>query len=77
MSTGLTDSDRRKSNLQLTFALHEAGILMMRQNLRRRNPNASENEISRLLQAWLENQPLLGERVKVLEASGADHDFSS
>jgi len=77
MSTDLTNSELRKSNLQLTFALHEAGILMMQQNLRRRHPDATEDEICKRLQFWLEDQPLLGERVKVEATSGADHDLST
>ena len=37
----------------LVFDLNEAGVELMRQNLRRRHPNASEAEIRRRLVAWL------------------------
>lgn len=60
MSTGLTSSERRKSNLQLTFALHEAGVSMMKQNLLRRHPDATEAERSEMPRAWLQDTPLLG-----------------
>ena len=42
MSSDATDLERLKRNLQLTFELHEAGMMMMRQNLRRRFPDEAE-----------------------------------
>ncbi|MFT5323114.1 MAG: hypothetical protein ACI8P0_000960 [Planctomycetaceae bacterium] len=60
MSTDLTNSDRMKRNLQITFDLHEAGVSMMKQNLLRRHPDATEAERSEMLRAWLQDTPLLG-----------------
>ena len=60
MSTNLTNSDRIKRNLQMTFDLHEAGVSMMKQNLLRRHPEATEAERSEMLRAWLQDTPLLG-----------------
>jgi hypothetical protein len=41
----------------LTFDLHRAGKDMMRQNLRRRYPEVSDEEIQVKLIAWLKNRP--------------------
>ena len=41
----------------LTFDLHRAGKDMMRQNLRRKYPEATEEEIQAKLLAWLRNRP--------------------
>ena len=43
--------------LELAIELHEAGVVLMRQNLRRRRPDASEGEIDELLKAWLQERP--------------------
>jgi hypothetical protein len=43
--------------LRLTFDLHEAGVQMMRQNLRRRLPGAQDAEIEARLSAWLHERP--------------------
>jgi Rv0078B-related antitoxin len=48
---------RLVENLRLTFDLHEAGVDMMRQNLRRRFPGALEEEIEARLSAWLHDRP--------------------
>jgi len=47
------DADRYRENAETTAILMEAGIALMRQNLRRRYPQASEAEIDALLNAWL------------------------
>jgi hypothetical protein len=39
--------------------LSETGILIMKQNLRRRYPQASEREISDRLAAWIEKRPFV------------------
>jgi hypothetical protein len=51
------DAARLVKNLRLTFDLHEAGVEMMRQNLRRRFPDAEEAEIEARLSAWLHERP--------------------
>ncbi len=60
MSLDMTEPERMKRNLQMTFALHEAGVAMMKQNLLRRHPDATDAERSEMLRAWLQDTPLLG-----------------
>lgn len=43
--------------LLTTVELHETGVALMRQNLRRRFPEASEAEVERRLVAWLRTRP--------------------
>ena len=43
--------------LRTTLALFEAGVEMMRQNLRRQFPDADESEIRERLTAWLRHRP--------------------
>ena len=49
----VTAADR----LRMTLDLAEAGIDMMRENLRRRHPRADGVELERLLVAWLQERP--------------------
>ncbi len=42
--------------LQAAFDLYEAAERLMRQNLRRRHPGAPDDEIERMLDAWLESR---------------------
>jgi len=37
--------------------LHEVGVAVMRQNLRRRHPDATQSRIEQLLSAWLHTRP--------------------
>ena len=41
----------------LTLELHEAGKDMMRQNLRRKYPEARDEDIQAQILAWLRNRP--------------------
>jgi hypothetical protein len=43
--------------LRQALELHEDGVAIMRRNLRRDHPAASEAELSRLLIAWLRERP--------------------
>jgi hypothetical protein len=43
--------------LRLTLQLHEEGVRLMRQNLRRRYPGASDADIDGRLHAWLTERP--------------------
>ena len=45
------------ARVQMMFDLYEAAEAMMRQNLRRLHPEASEKEIERLVGAWLQERP--------------------
>ncbi|HXW04050.1 MAG TPA: hypothetical protein VD833_02375 [Vicinamibacterales bacterium] len=40
-----------------TLDLFQTGVDLMRQNLRRQHPEAGEEEIERLLRAWLLERP--------------------
>ena len=40
-----------------TLNLHETGLALMRQNLRRAHPDATEQEIDGRLQEWLHDRP--------------------
>ena len=53
------------ARMDLAFDLYETSDEIMRQNLRRRNPEASEEEIEELFQQWL------------LERPGAEHGDAS
>jgi hypothetical protein len=48
---------RLVQNLRLTFDLHEAGVDLMRQNLRRRFPDAQDTEIEARLAQRLHERP--------------------
>lgn len=43
--------------MELAFDLYEAAEEIMRQNLRRRNPEASEEEIEEGIREWLGRRP--------------------
>lgn len=43
--------------LRIALALHEAGVAMMRENLRRRHPEATREQIDAMLAAWLSARP--------------------
>jgi Rv0078B-related antitoxin len=43
--------------MRCAFDLFAAGLDLQRQNLRRRHPGATEDEIDALLDAWLEQRP--------------------
>ncbi len=58
-TTAQTTSDPRKlgQRLELAFDLFEAGEQIMRQNLKRRHPDADQEEIERRLGEWLCKRP--------------------
>ena len=43
--------------LRTTLGLFETGVALMRQNLRRQHPDATESEIDERLTAWLHHRP--------------------
>ncbi|WP_438000499.1 hypothetical protein [Sorangium sp. So ce185] len=51
------DPTRWAENLRLAFELHDAGVALMRQNLRRRLPGAGEEDIDERLADWLRERP--------------------
>jgi lauroyl/myristoyl acyltransferase len=51
------DSSLASRRFRTALDLFEAGVEMMRQNLRRRYPEASEAEIKSLLGQWLRERP--------------------
>jgi len=50
---GVTEAEKYLKNAETTAILMDAGIELMRQNLRRRNPGVDEGEVTNLLTAWL------------------------
>jgi hypothetical protein len=46
------------ARLRLAIAMQRDGTALMRENLRRRNPDAGEAELDALLQGWLRDRPL-------------------
>ena len=51
------DRELLAERLRTTFRLHDEGVGLMRQNLRRRHPQETEQEIERRLRAWLSERP--------------------
>lgn len=49
--------DDALERFRVTLDLHEAGIEIMRQNLRRQHPEEGEREISDRLREWLHTRP--------------------
>ena len=43
--------------LRTAFELHEAGVEMMRQTLRRKHPEANDSELDVMLARWLRERP--------------------
>lgn len=43
--------------LRAALELHDVGVELMRQNLRRRHPDASDEEIDDMLTDWLRTRP--------------------
>lgn len=54
---GRDEDARAAEKLRIAFELFEAGLALMRQNLRRRHPEESEAEIDARLSAWLRERP--------------------
>jgi hypothetical protein len=53
----VTTTPTASGALHTTLDLFETGLELMRQNLRRRHPDATPNEIERLLADWLRDRP--------------------
>jgi hypothetical protein len=51
------DREAAVQRLRLALSLFDDGVELMRQNLRRRHPGASEAEIFEALGAWLRTRP--------------------
>ncbi|MEX2533996.1 MAG: hypothetical protein WD273_00225 [Trueperaceae bacterium] len=52
-----SDQTKAAERLRTAFELFQAGKEMMRQNLRRRFRDASEEEIDQRLRTWLQTRP--------------------
>ena len=46
-----------EERLRITFELHEAGVAMQRERLRRKFPEATEAELTAKVNEWLAFQP--------------------
>ncbi len=57
MEPGHYDRDAVIERIRLAFELYEASEQMMRLNLRRRYPEADEEEIERRIVEWLHTRP--------------------
>ena len=51
------DAGLAAARLRMALEMHEEGVRLMRQNLHRRNPEASGPVIERLLGDWLQHRP--------------------
>lgn len=51
------DGDPLVERLRATIQLHEDGVRLMRQNLRRQQPDATDDEIEERLGEWLSERP--------------------
>ena len=67
------DDPKVISRMRATFELFDLAIKMQRQNLRRRHPDASPEEIACRLREWLQNRP----GAEHGDASGPDFGVSS
>lgn len=59
----ITPSDAFRTALEL----HDTGVRLMRENLKRAHPAASEEEIAQRLRAWLGANPLVTRRDAMLQ----------
>ena len=50
-------SSLSNDSFRMTLDLFQTGVDVMRQNLRRRHPEAHDGEIERLLGEWLQKRP--------------------
>jgi hypothetical protein len=53
----MSDSETARDRLLAAFDLFEFGVEMMAATLRRRHPEASAEQIERMLDAWLQERP--------------------
>ncbi len=53
----MADEETAADRLEMALDLHDAGVMIMRENLVRRMPRASDAEIDEALSAWLANRP--------------------
>src|SRR4051794_33786628 len=52
-----TSSSLNNDSFRMTLDLFQTGLDVMRQNLRRRHPEAQDEQIERLLGEWLQERP--------------------
>jgi len=57
MGASMDASLRPETRLRLALDLFEAGVDLMRQNLRRAHPSASREQLDALLAEWLRTRP--------------------
>jgi hypothetical protein len=56
-SSMASSTSQSAAAFRTTLDLFETGLLLMRQNLRRDHPEATEQEIDRQLREWLHRRP--------------------
>jgi hypothetical protein len=65
----MTSQQEAARRLRLALDLFETGVAIMEQNLRRENPQATQEEIQEMLSRWLRHRPGADLRM-LLEAAG-------
>lgn len=50
-------AERMRERMCVTFELFDAGVALMRQNVRRRHPDASDAGLEERLTQWLHHRP--------------------
>jgi hypothetical protein len=63
--SGMADEMTPGERLQAALEMWEEGMQLMRENLRRRMPKATDDEIDAALDAWLCDRPLDADGVPV------------
>jgi hypothetical protein len=63
--------DQMAERLRLTLALHDEGVALMRQNVRRKYPAASSDEIRTHVRLWLRAPAAGGHEHHVLSPKSA------
>jgi hypothetical protein len=53
----MADRDDAAARLEMALEMHEDGVMIMRENLVRRHPGESADEIEARLAAWLAERP--------------------
>jgi hypothetical protein len=56
-NAAMDDREAAARRIRLAFDLHEAGVEMRRQALRREHPDLSDSQIAALLRDWLRTRP--------------------
>ena len=56
-NAGVAEDRRFSERFQTTLDLWATGVALQRQTIRRKHPDASDDDIDRMLTAWLQHRP--------------------